>query len=76
MELGLLILLQMLKNFLNQFNNNKINMKRNIIRKNTSLNGISIERQIEIPDYDMTLQKLSTMTPYLEGRRYVYGGVM
>lgn len=44
-------------------------MKRNIIRKNTSLNGISIERQIEIPDYDMTLQKLSTMTPYLEGRR-------
>lgn len=30
-------------------------MKRNIIRKNTGLNGISIERQIEIPDYDMTL---------------------
>lgn len=44
-------------------------MKRNIIRKNTGLNGISIERQIEVPDYDMTLQKLSTMTPYLEGRR-------
>ena len=44
-------------------------MKRNVIRKNTGLNGISIERQIEIPDYDMTLQKLSTMTPYLEGRR-------
>jgi len=29
--------------------NNIINMKRNIIRKNTGLNGISIERQIEIP---------------------------
>lgn len=47
-------------------------MKRNVIRKNTTLGGISIERQIEIPDYDMTLQKLSTMTPYLEGRKYVY----
>lgn len=44
-------------------------MKRNVIRKNTGLNGISIERQIEIPDYDMTLQKLSTMIPYIEGRR-------